>query len=589
MYTQNNGYRHGVEKLATHARCRYRLLPPQVPNSNAPPIDPCLWIVHYFQMEPRKQILVGNIPLSDHTRQLAMERAALQSHGQLQLQHNEFMLHDRNNWPSIISSGSTAAPYTQQTMGYPNNVMAQMGRNQHPAAMQDQQAVISQGSPGPSPSKRPRHVSTNPGHISSTALATHLAARDIVDEDDEALTNLDYMDVMTPREISALRYVQHHEWLEEILNSPYDTHQIIPGELGLGRKGELESLTRDFFHAHTSQTIGTVLEPPSSPRKGDYEAGRAVVPNDAPPRVGRMANGRAADFGKKADEKMDQLRVEMETMKMKHARRVEKLKNVQIWKEADQELRTNTTSLINGKLSVADAKRSEAAVQEWERRLEKEIRPLQAFECLAKGGLEDKGSSELKIVFVTPDSESQDGSEEEDHTNDEERSEPQEPVEMVPPHAGASPRPLSDQQASEQGDTSASTGPHFETNVESASIAGNKGTDDWIMVDKASDGTDHDEEQNAFDGFANDSTMHLDDKPEDPVVGDQDNEPEDMTFGDTDFDAGLEFSDFNTAGPELSNYAQEIESMGVGNEQAVGVEDGDQHGSAQVIDKDGMP
>lgn len=52
------------------------------------------------------------------------------------------------------------------------------------------------------------------------------------------------MEYLSPRDISTVRYMQHHQWMEETFHSPYSTGQIVPGELGLVCKGKIEE---DFF------------------------------------------------------------------------------------------------------------------------------------------------------------------------------------------------------------------------------------------------------------------------------------------------------------------------------------------------------
>jgi hypothetical protein len=63
----------------------------------------------------------------------------------------------------------------------------------------------------------------------SAATGT-VAVLDIDDEEDTSRG--DFFDHTTPREISMSRYKQNHEWMEEILSSPYSINQIIPADLG---------------------------------------------------------------------------------------------------------------------------------------------------------------------------------------------------------------------------------------------------------------------------------------------------------------------------------------------------------------------
>ena len=196
------------------------------------------------------------------------------------------------------------------------------------------------------------------------------------------------MDFLTPRDISLHRYTQHHEWLEEILNSPYDTSQIIPGQLGLGRKGELESLTRDFFDAPVEATPKAIF--PKS-------KGESPVEDSATPRVGRLEPGKAEDFTKRATEKIAEINAEMEKLKRQHARRMAKINKGRAFKEAEQNLRVSTLELINGDSTKGDAVQQHG-VDELAKGLEallgKSIKPVKEAECIDKGGLEEKSQAE---------------------------------------------------------------------------------------------------------------------------------------------------------------------------------------------------
>lgn len=196
------------------------------------------------------------------------------------------------------------------------------------------------------------------------------------------------MDFLTPRDISLHRYTQHHEWLEEILNSPYDTSQIIPGQLGLGRKGELESLTRDFFDAPIETTPKAIF--PKS-------KGESPVEDSATPRVGRLESGKAEDFTKRATEKIAEINAEMEKLKRQHARRMAKINKGRAFKEAEQNLRVSTLELINGDSTKGDAVLQHGVddlAKGLETLLGKSIKPVKEAECIDKGGLEEKSQAE---------------------------------------------------------------------------------------------------------------------------------------------------------------------------------------------------
>ena len=138
-------------------------------------------------------------------------------------------------------------------------------------------------------------------------------------DDEEDTSRGDLLDHLTPREISMLRYKQHHEWMEEILSSPYGIDQIVPVDLGLGLKGELEGLTKGY------------LEPPPTD-----DAPRAA---GSPNPVGKMEPGKAEEFQKRALDWIDDIKKDMEKMKKAQAKRMEKLKKGSLVKDAERRLR----------------------------------------------------------------------------------------------------------------------------------------------------------------------------------------------------------------------------------------------------------
>ena len=221
------------------------------------------------------------------------------------------------------------------------------------------------------------------------------------------------MDFLTPRDISTMRFTQHHEWMEEVFSSPYGTGQIIPVDLGLGRKGELESLTRDFFEAPTGVSART---------NGDAE----------PARIGKMDPGKADDFTKRATERVAEIHAEIEKMKLQHAKRMAKLGKGSLVRDAEKRLRNAVTSSAatgadfwtpeaqahdrtKDDTSIA-ALRQQEQVDEISHNvalaLGKQIEVISPVTCIQKGGLEEKiqpdmflnGDDSLEIPsFDVPD------------------------------------------------------------------------------------------------------------------------------------------------------------------------------------------
>lgn len=299
MYQQKVGYAPN-EPVATHSRRRYRLMP-KFANPPGQQPDPCLWIIHYTQCEPADRVPSSVIPLDMRIQNTIQTRAYL--HQQGQIVQKEFMLHDRANWPQISFPrghpqqrprqplyGETAPPSrVTQTMAYPPH----------------------QSAAGP-PAKRVRTQAA----VSQTAAPLPGPPADVDDEEDTSRGDL--FDHFTPREISNLRYKQNHEWMEEILSSPYSLNQIIPVNLRLGLRGELSNLTEGIFDAP--------LDPDKDVAKHNY--------------VGRLDPEKADAFRTRASEYIAEANKDMDKLKAKHEKRMAKFKRGALVTLAEKELRT---------------------------------------------------------------------------------------------------------------------------------------------------------------------------------------------------------------------------------------------------------
>jgi hypothetical protein len=146
------------------------------------------------------------------------------------------------------------------------------------------------------------------------------AAADFAIEDEDVSSG-DAMDLLTPREVSKMRYQQHHEWMEEIFASPYAITQITPVSLGLGRKGELESLTAGFFDA----PVGT-------------SGGEGQEAGDSQPAT-KMEPAKAEEFAERVSKKVADMTAEIEKMKKQHARRMQRFNRTSLLKDAEIRLR----------------------------------------------------------------------------------------------------------------------------------------------------------------------------------------------------------------------------------------------------------
>ncbi|PGH33393.1 hypothetical protein GX50_03780 [[Emmonsia] crescens] len=380
LYLQRCGYHPPNEQIATHCRKRYRLTPTKNPNANVLPCEPSLWIIHYSKTPASDQIPANRILVTPQMQNILAQRRFLQSQGQLV--RKEFMLHDRNSWPTI----NLPPQVGQQNFAQPGAPYANplLGRQQSGPFYQPQQG---QNLPGPQskPSRSNR--------AAAAAAMANAAAGDYSLEEEEVSTG-DMLDTITPRDISKMRYRHHHEWMDEIFGSPYSVKQIMPVDLGLGRKGELESLTSGFFDAPTG---------PSLTQK-ELTAPRAT---------GKMEAGKAEDFTNSVNRKVAEIAADIEKMKQKHAKRLEKMKRITTLKEAELALRDAYIDpedvgdefwRVEGHLDTSTREESPQVeypdnrpkakvgdvISNLEKTLGKSIVPVTEVSCVERGGLQER-------------------------------------------------------------------------------------------------------------------------------------------------------------------------------------------------------
>ncbi|KAB8270650.1 hypothetical protein BDV30DRAFT_214876 [Aspergillus minisclerotigenes] len=387
MWLHRSGYHPPNETMAIHCRRRYRLLPSKNPNPNMPPPDPSLWIVHYSRAPPTEHIPANRIHVLPQVQSMLGQRRFLQSQGQLA--RKDFMLHDRNNWPTINFPPQVAPQgFAQVPPAYPSAMVGRQPFYPQPGS----------GVPAPAggaPAKAPR------GHRASSA-AVNAATADFALEDEDVSAG-DMMDLLTPREVSKMRYQQHHEWMEEIFASPYAISQITPVSLGLGRKGELESLTAGFFDAPSGPTSGE--------SKDAADSAQAT----------KMEPAKAEEFADRVAKKVADMTAEIEKLKKRHARRMEKFNRTSLLKDAELRLREaaadpNATGTeiwrLEGRIEIPTegdetqtppasepkAKyRVDDVVKELETSWKKQIVPEPKVSCVQKGGLLEKIEPEQKL------------------------------------------------------------------------------------------------------------------------------------------------------------------------------------------------
>lgn len=328
------------------------------------PFDPSLWLVHYGPITDgtyriaQQQIQLGHRPDIQKT---FSERQQLERQGQLL--RKEFMLSDKSNWPEVkypLQLGPSRAMY-------PAAPQHMAGMNRNPQLMQHQAPV------GPSPAKRARQAppSQMPGSVPPQALL----ATDIADEEDT--THGDMLDALTARDISQLRYQQHHEWMEEVF-SAYSTSQILPIDLSFGLMGELASLTKGLFDSDSAPG-----QPPSKPKT-----------------LRKLEPTQYSDFKNRVSEFQKAAEAEIELLKAEHTKKLADLKRTRTYVQAERHLREaewdtensfgvdgaleNTTpnsSTVESRLKVA------RLVNDVEKAMSVSIVPQKEITTVDKGGL----------------------------------------------------------------------------------------------------------------------------------------------------------------------------------------------------------
>ena len=278
------------------------------------------------------------------------------------------MLHDRNNWPTINLPAALAP------MSHAQAFASNLARQSQVNMMAGQQAGVLAG---------PMAAANRANQMAHVrGRSTNLLAGDVTIEEEEDVSRGDMLDFMTPRDISKMRYEQHHEWMEEIMNSPFASKQIIPTDLGLGRKGELEALTSGFFE----MPIGVLRE----------NSGNAVTTQ-----VGRLELNKAEEFTKMAAQKVADMQADLEKMQRKHERRMAKLRKTTVLNSAEKRLRTtpeisevhagkDSTEASREGLEPVDGNSVADVIHEVETAWGKKIEPMTSVVCVQKGGLEQR-------------------------------------------------------------------------------------------------------------------------------------------------------------------------------------------------------
>jgi hypothetical protein len=366
MMMHSVGFRPNFDQYASHSRTRYHFIA-KAPNVNAAPPDPSLWIVHYHQTEQSRIMDIRQLPVPQQMRMVMQERKWLESQGRLE--RKEFMLHDREHWPVINVPGSMQQ-MPQQSM-YQQQMMQQQMQRGYPSFPMQQP-----------PAKRARH--SGPGTMPGSADG----AADTSLEDEENVSIGDFFDHLTPREISAARFMQHHRWMEEIFSSPYASNRIVPPDLGLGLMGELKGLTEGIL---TPPSVDELAKEPERPNKA----------KEAQPFT-NLKKEQLDEFSRRVEKHLEDGHAEIERMKKEHAEKMAEWKKTKTVMQAEKRLRHATweghedavpvyrleASTANGDGEPTET--VEDVVRDVENVLGVKIEAQKEATLIEKGGLEEK-------------------------------------------------------------------------------------------------------------------------------------------------------------------------------------------------------
>ena len=336
MIQTKSGFIPGQETHTLHTRRRYRLVAGPKNNPTAAPFDSNLWLFHYMRAD---HVLVASIPLGGvNITQIQNTRKHIHSLQQQGLiSQKEFMLHDRSSWPSVTfgqmppkPQANSRGPMGMPNRGYPTTPQAPPNKRQK---------LPHQGTPQPGPSNMGQHPPPTPVSIASG----HHDPPVTIDEEEDTSRG-DMLDHLTPREISQARYIQHHEWMEEVLGSVYPISKIRPVDLGLGLRGELEGITKGLFEPPTFPPTSSIRRPTASKAPGEAggmdntEEGEGAADGDDDV---HMDPATLEEFTRRAEAKKKDLEEDMERMRLIHQQRLTKIKKTGVIKEAEGLLRAN--------------------------------------------------------------------------------------------------------------------------------------------------------------------------------------------------------------------------------------------------------
>lgn len=353
----------GRENATAHTRNRYRIVGknPAVQGAN---VDPSLWIVHYGAADPSQRVPINNIPNNPAIMNTLRERQQLERQGQLT--RIPFMLHDRSLWPRI-----NLGPVQMQGQGgmYPGQ-MNQMHRNQQQQFYQQQQML------GQPPQKRMRHAPPGAqGGMVDPRMQPGMPPQPPIDtamlDEEENVALGDLLDHMTPRDVSLIRYTQHHEWMEEVFASAYPVTQIAPVDLGFGLSGELGEITQGL------------LNPPDENFSAEPPKSKELVKSAT---YKKLDAEKTEEFERRVNAYLQKGEEDLERMRTEHAKTLEQLRKGKTYLKAERQLR-EVRNASHDDEDDPDFEPLDGVIKGVENSLNVMIAPRQDVSCVSKGGL----------------------------------------------------------------------------------------------------------------------------------------------------------------------------------------------------------
>jgi len=190
----------------------------------------------------------------------------------------------------------------------------------------------------------------------------------------------DLLDVLTPREISVTRYTQHHEWMEQILSSPWAVGKIERVNLGLGLAGdELSPLTEGIVGWEPDIAEPVVVASGAGGKADEVEVEKLTQAH-----VEKL-EGRVRKF-------MEEGEAQIARMREEHRQRMEEMEGLSLFKDLERRL---TEAMDEGAVEEGkgeeDRETVEEVVREMERRTGAKVGRREEVVTVSRGGLVTPG------------------------------------------------------------------------------------------------------------------------------------------------------------------------------------------------------